>query len=157
MKKKESQGVVFDERQQQFVLKSYKYGFWFTIFILWLSFFVLRFLANVVSAGFMISIAFWGGICLQTSYAILKGAHPLVDNRFKRFGRFGKWFGLFAFLYGIAMTVFSLFDPAMTKFNWKEFFSYGETGMMLALSLSLMVTGFSLVCRKYLDKKEEED
>lgn len=151
------QSPQFDERQRGFVLKSYQYGFWFTIVVLWLSFFVTRFLGESFSSGFMISLAFWGGLCIQTSYAILKGAHPLVDSRFKKFGPLRKWLSLVIFLYGLGMTAFGLVESVNNWSDWQDFFAFGGNGMFLALGLSLVILGFSLVYRQYLDKKEGEE
>ncbi|MCP1640071.1 hypothetical protein J2T50_001794 [Streptococcus gallinaceus] len=155
--KKQEQSVVFDERQRGFILKSYQYGFCFMIFVLWLCFFVTRYLGASITSGFMISLAFWGGLCIQTSYAILKGAHPLVDSRFKKFGPLRKWVGIFILLYGLGMSVLGIVESVNARLGWKEFFTFGGTGMFLALDVTLTVLGLTLVYRQYLDKKEMED
>lgn len=67
---------VYDERQQQFVLKSYQLGFWFMVFVLWLESFTSR-LFPLVSASFMSFVALWGGLALIVTGSSIVYRHYL--------------------------------------------------------------------------------
>ncbi len=143
---------VYDERQQQFVLKSYQLGFWFMVFVLWLESFTSR-LFPLVSASFMSFVALWGGVAISVAYANLKGASPFVD---KRFGKIGKIIALPIALFGVVIVAMTLVASVATGLGWIDFFAQGGSGSMVLMGLSLFVTGSSIAYRHYLDKREEE-
>lgn len=143
---------VYDERQQQFVLKSYQLGFWFMVFVLWLESFTSR-LFPLVSASFMSFVALWGGVAISVAYANLKGASPFVD---KRFGKIGKIIALPIALFGVVIVAMTLVASVATGLGWTDFFAQGGSGSMVMMGLSLFVTGSSIAYRHYLDKREEE-
>ncbi|MGT2754823.1 hypothetical protein [Streptococcus ovis] len=143
---------VYDERQQQFVLKSYQLGFWFMVFVLWLESFTIR-LFPLVSASFMSFVALWGGVAISVAYANLKGASPFVD---KRFGKIGKIIALPIALFGVIVVAMTLIASVVAGLGWADFFAQGGSGSMVLMGLSLFVTGSSIAYRHYLDKREEE-
>lgn len=143
---------VYDERQQQFVLKSYQLGFWFMVFVLWLESFTSR-LFPLVSASFMSFVALWGGVAISVAYANLKGASPFVD---KRFGKIGKIIGLPIALFGVIVVAMTLIASVVAGLGWADFFAQGGSGSMVMMGLSLFITGSSIAYRHYLDKREEE-
>ncbi len=143
---------VYDERQQQFVLKSYQLGFWFMVFVLWLESFTSR-LFPMVSASFMSFVALWGGIAVSVAYANLKGASPFVD---RRFGKIGKIIALPIALFGVVIVAMTLVASVVAGLGWTDFFARGGSGSMVMIGISLFVSGSSIAYRHYLDKREEE-
>lgn len=147
-------GVALDERQKHFVLKSYQYGFAFTIFSAWLGLLLTSMLPNLFSPIFWFVFILFGGLAVNVTYATLKGAHPLVDPRFEKHGHL---MGIGCLLYGLVTILMTGWEMVSKHLDVNEFFSHGGSGSMLILGLSLFAMGSSITYRRYLDKREEED
>lgn len=145
---------VYDERQQQFVLKSYQIGFWVMIFLLWMQTVLSRVWSDVVSPNFMVFATLLVGSTVNVTYATLKGASPFVDSRF---GKYGKLAGLIAFVFGLVVTLVMLWVTISLPFTLKEFFAAGGNGTMLVLGLGLCSMGGSILYRLSRDKREADE
>ncbi|MGT2757728.1 hypothetical protein [Streptococcus ovuberis] len=143
---------AYDERQQAYILKSYSLGFWYMIFIFWLSIFISRFGSHLVGLDFMLALGLWGGLGLSTTYANLKGASYFVDSRF---GSKGKLFGWSASFFGLFVMGMGLFTAIADPSARKVFFTRGGDGSFMVLGLALFSMGASILYRLYQNKKEE--
>lgn len=144
--------VALDERQRHFALKSFQCGFWFMMFIVWLSIFTNRWLSELISPIFMSQLALYGGCGVVFTYSILNGAHPFVDQRLIKHG---KYFGLPVTLFGLLTILMAATEMFKSQLDWKAFFSQGGSGSMLILGLTLLSLGGAILYRNYLNKKEE--
>ncbi|WP_161979060.1 hypothetical protein [Streptococcus sp. S784/96/1] len=100
-------------------------------------------------------IFIFGGLAVNVTYAMLTGAHPSVDLRFEKHGYILR---ILLLLFSLIAICISMMLEMITKgLVWTEFFSYGGSGSMLILGLSLFAMGSSITYRRYLDKREEED
>ncbi|MGT2911549.1 hypothetical protein ACVR1I_07545 [Streptococcus cameli] len=151
---KVQQTTVYDERQKGFLLQSYTLGFWYSIFIFWLSIFISRFWSQVISLDFMLVLGLWGGLGLTTSTANLKGASPFVDPRFSTRGSI---MGALASLFGLGIVGFSILETMAGQESLSQFFGRGGSGSMIVLGLTLLSMGLSILYRLYQNKKEEEE
>lgn len=145
---------VYDERQQQFVLKSYQIGFWVMVFLLWMQTVLSRVWADVVSPNFMVFATLLIGSAVNVTYATLKGASPFVDSRF---GKYGKLAGLIAFVFGLVVTLVMLWVTISLPFTLKEFFAADGNGSMFVLGLGLCSMGGSILYRLSRDKREADE
>lgn len=146
--------TILDERQKQFVLKAYQCGYWFMIFILWLSVFTNRWFSELISPDFMSFLALVGGVAISMTIAILNDSHPFVDQRLNKYG---KYFGFPILVYGLFMALSTMVASVNLKIGWSEFFAGGGTGSMLILSIGLISMGGATVYRNYKNMTKEVD
>ncbi|MGT2888295.1 hypothetical protein N1496_07850 [Streptococcus didelphis] len=130
----------YDERQVQFVLKSYQIGFWLMIFILWLGSLVKGWGGGIITADFFLYLALFGGLTANVSYSNLKGASAFVDDRF---GKNWRWFGLLAFVFGLGAIGVVIFNLFTVRESWKAFFDKSGDGFLFIVGLALIFMGGS--------------
>ncbi|EHI68947.1 hypothetical protein ACVRY7_06405 [Streptococcus ictaluri] len=139
---------VYDERQKLLVSKSYQYGFWTILFLLWVQSVLGRFWSETVSAEFMALLTMYTG---STVSANLNGASPFVDQRF---GHIGKIITLPTILLGLLSSLGAIW--AMTKASGlAQVFGHSGAASMFCLGVSLIAMGVSIVIGRRRFNEEE--
>lgn len=143
-----------DERQQLFAYKSYVIGFWTLIFLLWVQSVFGDLWKNVVSGEFVTFAILISGVCLQTCYGIIKGAHPFLKPKYvKQMKLTAPILALLALL----VMGWSIWEMLTVDKTLPVIFGRGGSASMIVLSGSLFAMACSFLYRKRLDKLEEVD
>lgn len=151
---KQSYFVQLDERQRQFAYQSYFYGFWTMVFLLWVQIVFGHFWKSVLSQEFVTFSILISGVCLQTCYGIIKGAHPFLHPKF------AKQLSLIAPLLAVVslgVIAWSVWEMLTVDKTLPVIFGRGGSAGMIVLYLNLFAMACSFLYRKRLDAKEEAD
>lgn len=143
-----------DERQQLFAYKSYFYGFWSLAFLLWVQLVFGDLWKNVVSGEFVTLSILISGICVQTCYGIIKGAHPFMHTKSVKLVSLTA--PLLAVL-SLGVMAWSVWNMLTVDKTLPLIFGRGGSASMFVLYGNLFAVACSFLHRKGLDKLVEAD
>lgn len=145
----------YDERQKQFAIQSYAYGFTIMALTAMIGIFVDRLIPVLISASFWLNLIFWPGMNLSSSYACIKGVHPFFSDG--KLGKKGLYFGLFLVIFSGLGVLGGLWETATSWSGLKVFFERGGNGSFLVMGLTLLCLGLSVIYGYYQSIKSEEE
>lgn len=152
--KNQSYFAQLDERQRVFAYKSYFYGFWSLAFLLWVQLVFGDLWKNVVSGEFVTFAILISGVCLQTCYGIVKGAHPFMHT--KSVKQLSLTAPLLAVV-SLGVIAWSVWEMLTVDKTLPLIFGRGGSASMIILYFNLFAMACSFLHRKRLDKLAEAD
>lgn len=108
-------------------------------------------MVDTIPKGVLISLAMWGGLGVNVSYANLKGASPFVDGRFGWMAKNGKLIGWISLTIGLMGTIV----PILSFFWTGDWHQVENASIAMITCLVLIPMGSSMLYRLSKDQKDE--